>query len=75
MTKKELKAMLTGSYMNAVATMATIVGDDVRTMRKNLMNFDRTTFGMAMSLGLSDQYMRVFSAMMLAVGVAEVSND
>lgn len=75
MTKKELKAMLTGSYMNAVATMATIVGDDVRTMRKNLMNFDRTAFGTAMRLGLNDQYMRVFSAMMLAVGVAEVSND
>lgn len=75
MTKKELKAMLTGSYMNAVATVATIVGDDVRTMRKNLMNFDRTAFGTAMNLGLSDQYMRVFSAMMLAVGVAETSTD
>ena len=75
MTKKELKAMLTGSYMNAIATMTTIVGDDVRTMRNNLMNFDRTAFRTAMRLGLSDEYMRVFSAMMLAVGQAETSTD
>ena len=75
MTKKELKTMLTGSYMNAIATMATIIGDDVRAMRNNLMNFDETAFRTAMRLGLSDQYMRVFSAMMLAVGVAETNTD